>query len=210
MRFKQHIVETLDDNKDMPQENYDLLRKKCMPFLKDVKKRINKTNHFLFRGLTGSGGRSFFEKVVRRDRRPLDSGQEWHADLGAGFKRKFGIDARAKGLFASILPSNQFGYPFIIIPQGKYYCLWSDTITDATEWIPDGIYGFGGDHMQSMIDKHVDKLMTTYKKGDVNKCIQAIDSSPSLRTEVTVITTFYYAIGQRHEPYLEQWIKNEI
>lgn len=212
MRFRQHLNEAVTPH-DLRPEWKDLLIKNCMPFLKDTKKRIKRTNHFLYRGITGASGKSFFEKNVRQDRRPLDSEQRWHEDFGAGFKRKFGVDARKQGLFCEIIPVYQYGYPYIVIPQGNYYCIWSDTIQDAAEWVPDAIYGYGGhpDAVYDAITKHVDKLMKTYHKGDLGKAILGVEGSQGgYRTEITVICKKYYAIGEEHTMYLEGFIANEI
>jgi hypothetical protein len=216
MRFRQHINEEVSKF-DLTDKQKDLLFKNCKPFLKDVKKRLKNTNHFLYRGITDSRGMPWIEKNVRQDRRPLDSEQQWHDDFGAGFKRKFGVNARSQGLFTEMIKSYQYGSPYIVIPKGSYYCIWSDTIQDAAEWAPDAIYqygesgSYGESSVQKSIDKHVDKLMKTYHKGSVDKAIAGVESSKGgYRTEVTIICKSYYAVDNSRYMYLEGFIGNEI
>lgn len=212
MRFRQHINEQVTPY-DFTDEQKALLLKNCKPFLKDTKKRINDGVKFLYRGMTGTGGNSFIEKTVRQDRRPLDSDVRFHNDFGAGFKRKFGVDARKQGVFTEIVEVHQYGYPYIVIPQGSYYCIWSDTIQDAVEWAPDAIYDYGGEPaaLKKAVDTHIDKLLKTYHKGDVNKAIKGVENSKGgWRTEIVVICKKYYAIGGRHKMYLEGLIRNEV
>lgn len=207
MRFNRHLKE---DVRIPPDKLIDVLESKCMPYLKDVRKSIDKLNHFLFRGMKGAS-KNYFLKDVRQDRKPLDSPEAWHNDLGAGLKRKFGVDGRKQGLFCEMLPMSQYGTPYIVFPVGKYFCIWSDTIEDAAEWEPDAIYDYGGEGMQKAVDFHVDKLMKTYHKGDVNDAIKGVDyNSKGPRTEITVITKQYYAVSLDYQAYIEKWIKDEI
>lgn len=131
-KFKNYVNEELDEEKLVQ------LLKPCKPFINDWKK----TNSFgcLYSGRRGAT-KKWFEKKVRKDRKPLSTPVEIHNIIDKRFQEAFGIKARSQTVFcvSDINTAKEYGVPYYIFPKGKYEIIWSNTIddlyTNLTEWI---------------------------------------------------------------------------
>lgn len=156
MRLQQYITEKYDN--EFWNDWWPLIKRKCMPYLKDVKD-TGSTN-FFSRGMSGP---QFQIKDVRTDRRPVDTSIEIHNYWNGVFYKKFGWKPRSEGLFVW---SKRGGYVFsefsrIIFPVGRYKALWSPYVSDL-------YVNSDADEISEFIDRLEYYSKTPFEKLDKN------------------------------------------
>ena len=80
---------------------------------------------------------SWFEKDVRKDRRPVDINSEIHNDIDALFQLKFGYAPRSSSIFCTtrVDVTALYGKAYLIFPKGSFKYLWSPQIYDLFVWL---------------------------------------------------------------------------
>jgi hypothetical protein len=129
MRLKQYINEAMTD-----MEIVDIIKKNCMPFLKEYKS--SNCNSILWRG--SSKPVSYIDKKKTRldGRNPKDTSEVLHSELNYEFKNVFGWKVR-NGVFATAnkYASEKYGKAYMFFPIGKYKYVWSDKVHDLYQKI---------------------------------------------------------------------------
>ena len=201
MRLQNLLTEYQDI---LTQDNFDDLRKGCMPFLKDIKPVVNRQWHFLYRGFQRNEG-DFFFKTPRKDRRPTDSHWLWHKAMDYAFDQKFGIKARSVGVFCKKKTPTGYGLDKILIPINKYSCIWSGSVSDAYFDEPNLT------NINSPEEIYPDALemVNTYKQTNFTDAVRGLAVANNMN-EITLICKSFYAIDIRFAGQLTEWIKNEI
>lgn len=201
MRLQQHINEEMSI---MEPDDFNDLKKGCIPYLKDVKKVLGEPNHFLYRGFQRREG-DFSYRKPRRDRRPSDSSPEWHKTLDYLFNEKFNVKARSKGVFCKIVTPTGYGMDYMVFPLGDYSCIWSDLISDAYHDEP--MVPPGGD-WRKMIPAGRE-FMPTYYKGGIDKTVKSLGTGMGFH-EVALICRAYYMVDIKFTEQIEDMIRYEI
>lgn len=120
------FIEYLNEN----DEYVDLLgklEKDCSQYLSDVRR--------LKGGILLSGRKnksSWFQRDIRKNRKPLDTPIEIHNMIDDVFEKKMGIRLRSNSLFcvADRLLAESYGDVFAILPMGKYASWYNEEIRD--------------------------------------------------------------------------------
>jgi len=154
------------------------IQKRCALFLEKSK------GWPLYRGYGGritalfSGSQ---EVPIRKDRRPRDSSQFVHGLMDAYFTRKFGVNVRSEGLFATgnFQTAKKYGTPYYTFPVGNFKFVWGtyqgDPVEDTLHWTrkiadmmavrsekeSDNVT----DSVLNEIDWHTDDFVTAIKSG---------------------------------------------
>lgn len=134
MRLKHYINESGYgedfDSDDFFTEWWPLIKKNCMPYLKDIKKS---GKDFLQREMDSST--DFSLRTVRKDREPTDTPLHIHKYLNSLFKKRFGWNVRSEGVFVWLNRRDLSSYRYLIFPFGNYsivYCRYvKDLYTDS-------------------------------------------------------------------------------
>ncbi len=129
MRLQKHLNEA----NDVPQKAWDLIKKKCQPFLKEwipVNKRLGDF-YPLWRGMTRTG-KEYGEKDVRGDRKPSDSSKEFHTEVNNIMRQVHKVAGRTSSVFVTGDPDQTFVYgeQHMIFPAGRYTYLYNPSIRD--------------------------------------------------------------------------------
>lgn len=126
----------------------ELIERDCKPFLRE-----SKQHGLLYRGVEERGipidtalsirpgvdtARAndliYWEKAVRKDRKPKDTRLLQHNVLDGWFKKKFGFGARSEAMFClgetgkTLL--RQYGVPCVVFPIGEFQYVWSPIVKD--------------------------------------------------------------------------------
>jgi len=127
MRLQQYITEVKITE---PEQVIDILKKDCIPFLKELKKTGRKK--ILYRGYYDFNSGIITKKKTRNDRTPKDMDETTSEYLDNLFKKKFGWYARSAGIFATanVFDTYEYGKPFLFFPIGKYKYIWSPVVND--------------------------------------------------------------------------------
>lgn len=207
MRLKQHINEMNDifgDREHLGEEELNDLKKGCKPFLKDMKRIINNEFHMLYRGFQRREG-DFSYKKPRKDRRPTDSSKLWHDALDHVFYKKWKVKPRSEGVFCKIVTPTGYGMDYMIFPINKYFCIWSERVSDAYFWEPNIIVD--GDTYEDLIPD-AEAVLPSYQKGSL------VDVTKSLHVhknyEVALMCKSYYMVDIKFWGQITEWVKNEI
>lgn len=190
MRLGKFIIESEDFD--------DILAKievNCKPIIKDIKKAIalgdlQKKFPFLYRGgMPRSKG--FIEITPRKDRRPLDSPVEWHDALNKEFEKKFGVKARSQTVFTKGFTPTGYGVDYVVLPIGKYYVLWSNSIDDLYEY-----YKKKKKQKDNInIELEVEKVVSTYKKSSIIEVKSAFSREKLRSHEIMLFCDRYYSVS---------------
>lgn len=113
-------------------EYFNLISKKCMPYLKEWIKYAKTTPNpeHLY---SGRGVQLFFiEKTVRKNRRPKDTPDEIQKIVDDAFYKKFKVRPRSSSFFTTPIYTiaEDYGEVYAIFPQGNYKIIWSPDIND--------------------------------------------------------------------------------
>lgn len=150
-----------DNIRDYP-DDLELIKKDCLPFLKDLKRS---KYPFLYSGR--SSWDPFVKRKVRKNRRPKDSPIELHEIFDRFFKNNFGVKARSEGMFVSRSSylAEDYGTPYWVFPIGnKYKFIWSDQVEDLYEnfkYLADYLkrdFGVSVYNLQTSIKNLLEKL----------------------------------------------------
>lgn len=201
MRLQNLLTEYQDI---LTQDNFDDLRKGCMPFLKDIKPVVNRQWHFLYRGFQRNEG-DFFFKTPRKDRRPTDSDWLWHKALDYAFDQKFGVRARSTGTFCKKKTPTGYGLDKIIFPINKYSCIWSRDVSDAYLYEPSLV----GVSSPEQLYPEATKTVGSYFDTNFTDAVRGLAVANNMN-EIVLISKSFYAIDIRFADQLTEWIKNEI
>lgn len=104
------------------------LLNQCKPFLNDWKK--TNMSSYLYSGRKANS--IWFEKNVRKDRKPMSTPIDVHNIIDKRFHEIFGIKARSQSIFcvSDINMAKSYGKAYYIFPKGKYDIIWSNEISD--------------------------------------------------------------------------------
>jgi len=124
MKFKNYLNEEIDID-----VVYNILIRDCGSFIKEWKKI--KPPRFLLSGRRSYNG-DFKKFYTRIDRRPTDLPIDVHNLIDMWFKKKFGVKARSKSVFATFDygTADFYGLPYLIFPIGNYKTIHSDKVID--------------------------------------------------------------------------------
>lgn len=132
------------------------------------------TERWLVRGVSGSAlsnviamvptkdpkySTQVMKGLVRKDRKPLDTGETVTDVIDDWFLEKFGYRARTQGLFAIVSSGNQryatahYGFPSLIGVPGKFKIIYSPKVEDLTVEFTDNQI-----HAQTPKDKIIEYM----------------------------------------------------
>ena len=138
MRLNNYLNENAGIGKD---EIFDLIRKDCKPFLKELSKCRDIRNPLL----SGRKGKpSIFKGRVRKDRVPKDTPIPIHNYIDDFLEEMLGVRPRSNSVFCTtdFGDTVPYGSPYTLFPIGKYRLvynpdvndLWNDNIKDDLDY----------------------------------------------------------------------------
>lgn len=157
MRFKKYLNENIKTNEPI----FDIIRRDCQPFLKELKK----TERFLYSGRNQDD--RYLNFKIRKNRYPRDTASEIHELFDEHFKKKFGIKLRSESMFVSgdTKQADAYGYIYYVFPKGKYGLYYNTRIHDLWTGLQGAIKQEKTEMHPSLIynlkyDMHTDQLVT--------------------------------------------------
>ena len=132
--FKQYLQEQTDEYLDDPSQIASIIKRDCLPFLREIGDKLP-----LYRGIL-SRHSTLTRRKVRKDRIPKDTSKEVHHVLNLAFKQLSGINYRSEAVFVTHNKNVALDYGAIhmIFPIGNFDYAWSPKINDAFEWFAQG------------------------------------------------------------------------
>lgn len=183
------LIKYINENEKFPDQAFEQFIKDCNPFLRDWKK--TKLNTFLYSGRQNKP--YWFIGKVRENRKPKDTPLPVHDSIDNWFLKNIGITVRSSTIFCSSDKGfvQSYGETFAIFPIGKYEIIWSPKVRDLFKiWNKD----FSDEYWDKPqefdtwdMPKEFEKILKTYKKGDLRGALQS-------GNEVMVYCKEYYAI----------------
>ncbi len=122
----------IDSTYEIAERFMSVIIRDCGPYLKEIQSSSPK---FLISGRNSDY--SWFEKDVRKDRRPKDINSEIHNDIDSLFQLKFGYTPRSNSIFCTtrIDITSLYGKAYLIFPKEHFKYLWSPQIYDLFVWL---------------------------------------------------------------------------
>lgn len=167
MRFNEYLKES----NSFIGEIIKLIEKDCQPFLKNLKKISP------IETLPMSGRKKvtpWFEGIVRKNRKPMDTPIEIQEVFDEEFYRKYKIKIRSNSLFLTtdLKVTTTYGQSYYIFPIGNYKIDWNSKIIDFFEDIVDTFSNHPNDDysidFQALIGepRHFNQVRNEYRSID--------------------------------------------
>ena len=122
--FRKFIYE--ERSTDMDEDKFiEDVRKKCKPTLRVM----NKTGYYFNRIEMSTFGQ-YFKKETRRDRKPLDTIDEYHEAMDGWFLKNYGWRARSEN--SLFVYGRKIKDDYYVFPIGKFKFVWSSRVKDPT------------------------------------------------------------------------------
>ncbi len=202
----------IDTTYGIAEQFMSVIIRDCGPYLKEIQSPSPK---FLISGRKSDY--SWFEKDVRKDRKPVDMNSEIHNDLDALFQLKFGYPARSSSLFTSTRADvvSNYGKIYLIFPKGIFKYLWSPSVFDLyvhiqkranyqemkrynglldylTDEVTDEVKGTDKENYIKVIakeryDEYLQDVVNTYSKSNFNAALAS-------GHEIMINCKSYYAV----------------
>jgi hypothetical protein len=124
------LLHYINEDRSSAKEIVDILRDKCAPFLKELKK--HRYYYMLYRGSKKHIPDDIMLVKSRKDRKPKDTPPKLSKILDDMFFKKFGWRARSEGVFAtpSFDSCSYYGCRSMFFPVGQFKYVWSPDIKD--------------------------------------------------------------------------------
>jgi hypothetical protein len=124
----------LDESSNSFDKIVEILESDCKPFLDEVS---SKGIECIFRGSRPSNSEEIddldiYKKIVRTDRKALDSDKEISDMFDNMFGEKFGVKPRSSGVFTTkkFETTSAYGIRYIFVPIGDYKYYWNPNCED--------------------------------------------------------------------------------
>jgi len=217
MQFK--IIEDKQTMAQIPVTSMaNFIKKNCQPVLRELNSQ--ETPPLLYRGIKSND--PIFIGTVRKNRRPKDTGIEYHNLFNNSFFKLFGWKPRSEGLFVSgeVWSTKSYGDTYIIFPMGDFKFIYSPNVIDlyvelqnitnyddfiyklkiknkavlSKEW-REGEFGYNSKQKRYGMIKKYPEIMNAFIKGEYTdkNFIEGILS----RTEIMINCDKYVAIEKK-------------
>lgn len=116
---------------DVPIE--EVILQRCKPFLEKFKESYtNGVRKTLRRGMLIQPEDTFTRIKAKKDRTPVNTKKVIHELVDDWFNDKFGIRARSQAFFCTsdTYQAQEYGFPFLVFPEGKFQIIHSDKVKD--------------------------------------------------------------------------------
>lgn len=131
LSFKQFLAELEDLEGNQLDEIQAQIQEHCQPFLNEA------AGNPLYRGLKSKDERwgAYHTAFVRKDRRPLTTGELTSKAFDDWFNERYGYRIRSAGLFVSgqYGEANFYGHPHYVFPMGDFKYCWAEWSKFAAE-----------------------------------------------------------------------------
>ena len=143
--FRRYINE--ERSTDVYEDKFiEEVRKKCKPTL-----RVMKKTGYLFSRIEMTTHGHFFKKETRKDRKPLDSINEYHKVMDEWFLKKFGWKARSEN--SLFVYGQKVTDDYYVFPVGQFKFVWSSKVKD-----PTGVFQLDSPYDATYSDELIKKL----------------------------------------------------